>query len=201
MKIVLLIMFIFFAIPSNSQTTYNLSEYLNHINDTVQFKVKDFKGELNKFVGVWKWIDNNNPKTYFEIHLTKVEDIKRGRLRDSSQYTIDEIIGNYLYVKNGIIITNTLNNTNYIDLFPCDACPNMISTYLSPNKLWFSMKDLVKSKIGMPFFKIIDLETKPFRASWKIPPSNSSFGTELPLDFEGFSIPSEVILIKQTQQQ
>ena len=60
---------------------------------------KDLNNDLNKFVGTWKWEENN---TSFTIKLQKIEQYYDG------EYYRDMLIGEYKYVNNGNIVVNTL---------------------------------------------------------------------------------------------
>lgn len=67
---------------------------------------KDINGHFNKFLGTWKWQDNQtNPSKILEVTFIKQENIFTG-----SSYE-DLLITNFKYIENGIEIYNNENDT------------------------------------------------------------------------------------------
>lgn len=87
-------------VPKEQQAQYYLDK--NYKNKYF----KDLNGHLNKFLGAWKWQDNQtNPSKILEVTFIKQENIFKG-----SSYE-DLLITNFKYIENGIEIYNNDNDT------------------------------------------------------------------------------------------
>jgi len=71
---------------------------------------KDVDNDFDKFVGEWKWEENNNS---FIIVLEKQEQID-----DGDGYTYDILYGEYQYINNGTELMNTLTGMNDTSIKP-----------------------------------------------------------------------------------
>ncbi len=195
MKTILILLIFVASFSCKAQQTYPMSmDYTNYLKNNNH--IKDTNGDLNKFVGTWKWIHPTNPNTYFEINFVKVEDWNANNINN---YFIDKILGNYKYVENGIIITNTLTWNTYNDLYST-TFPAIISNCFRPlfKDLLINMSDVAKSKTCKADFNIIDLNATTLTASWKLISTDQiRVGTNLPDVQQGFSIPTDIILVKQ----
>lgn len=194
MKKYLIIIMLTISYSCNAQQTIPMSlDYSNYLKNNNY--IKDTNGDLNKFVGTWKWTHPTNPNTYFEINFVKVENWNPN---NKKKYFIDKIIGNYKFVENGILISNTLNNNTY-DLNSVNF-PNMLSNCFAPyfKDLLINMTDVVKNKSCSADFKIIDINATTLTANWKLISTDQiRVGENLPDVQPGFSIPTDIILTKQ----
>ena len=191
-KYIILSVLIITSISCKAQTTYSLSNYDTSVLKNNNY-IKDFDGILDKFVGTWKWIDSTNPNTYLVVQFVKVEHWNASNTR---VFYKDLLLGNYKYVVNGVEVTNTLNyNSN--DIYS-NSHPVIISSVeKSPYKdLSISMRDVLKHKTCSAGFEILNLTASPLSAHWKMT-NNEHFDYGGDHQPEEFSIPSDVILIKQ----
>jgi hypothetical protein len=192
MKKYIILFILITSISCKSQTTYSLSNYDTSVLKDNNY-IKDLDGLLDKFVGTWKWIDSTNPNTYLIVQFEKVEHWNASNTR---VFYKDLILGNYKYVVNGVEITNTLNyNSNDIH---SNNHPVIISSIgKSPFKnLSISMRDVLISKTCNASFEILNLTETPLSAHWKMTNKEHFDHGGNPQPSE-FSIPSDVILIKQ----
>jgi hypothetical protein len=60
--------------------------------------------DLDKFAGTWKFTDGSSE---FLLKIVKQEQVFNG---SPFNYYMDQLSGNYRYIKNEIIVVNTLNN-------------------------------------------------------------------------------------------
>lgn len=74
------------------------------------FYYKDVDNDFDKFVGEWKWEENNSS---FTIILEKQEQID-----DGDGYTYDILYGEYQYINNGTELMNTLMDMNDTSIEP-----------------------------------------------------------------------------------
>jgi hypothetical protein len=63
---------------------------------------KDINNSLDKYVGIWKFLDGNK---IFTIEFQKQTNV------NFDNYQMDKIVGNYSYQVNGVMEVNTLNNS------------------------------------------------------------------------------------------
>jgi hypothetical protein len=195
MKNILIIAFFAISIASTAQQTIPMAmDYTNYLENNNY--IKDFDLDLDKFVGTWKWTSPTNPNTFFEINFFKVLRWNPNRLIN---YYEDKILGNYKYVDNGVVITNTLTWNTTDDLYST-TFPAIIGNDVKPlfRKLLISMRDVEKRKTCDANFNIIDLNASPLTATWKLISTDQiRIGVNLPHVQQGFSIPTDIILIKQ----
>ena len=169
-------------------------DYSNYLKNNNY--IKDMDNDLDKFVGTWKWTSPTNPNTYFEINFFKV---LRWNANNINNYFKDKIFGNYKYVENGVIITNTLTWNTYNDLYS-NTFPVIMSNAEKPlfKQLLINMQDIAKNKTCKANFDIIDLNATPLTATWKLISTDQiRIGVNLPHVQQGFSIPTDIVLIKQ----
>jgi hypothetical protein len=70
MKHYIILLFAIISFSCKAQQTVPLnSDYLPYLKNNNY--IKDLNGDLNKFVGTWKWTDPTNSNTYFEIIFLK----------------------------------------------------------------------------------------------------------------------------------
>ena len=191
-KYIILSILIITSISCKAQTTYSLSNYDTSVLKNNNY-IKDFDGILDKFVGTWKWTDSTNPNTYFIVQFVKVEHRNPNNINNFYQ---DDILGNYKYVVNGVEITNTLNyNSN--DIYS-NNYPVILSNIgkLPFKDLNINMSDVLKHKTCSASFEILNLTATPLSAHWKMR-NNEHYDHGGDHQPEEFSIPSDVILIKQ----
>ena len=190
----ILILVAFISLSCKAQTTYPLSNYNTAVLKNNNY-IKDFEGILDKFVGTWKWTDTSNPNTYLSVEFVKVVHWNPNNINNFFE---DTILGNYKYVLNGVVISNTLNY-NSTDLYSNNHPVIMANIGKPPFKdLDINMRDVIKNKTCYADFKIIDLNASTLSATWKmIQKEGIRFGTGLTPIQPGFSIPSDVVLIKQ----
>lgn len=184
------------AFSCKSQQTYSLSYQGNTDIYKNNNHIKDFDGILNKFIGTWQWVDPANPNTYLIIELFKVEDWNANNVNN---YYEDKILGNYKYVENGVIVTNTLTWNTFNDLHSATFPAIIASVRKTPFKdLYINMNDVAKSKTCKAHFNIIDSNASTLEATWKLISTDEiRVGTNLTPVQQGFSIPSDIILTKQ----
>ena len=189
-KYILLLIFAVSFSCKAQQTIPMSQDYTNYLKNNNY--IKDTNNDLDKFVGTWKWISPTNSNTYFEINLYKVV---YWNPNNFDNFFIDKILGNYKYVENGIVITNTLTwNTNN-DLYS-STFPVIMSNVEKPlfKELLINMRDVAKNKTCKADFKIIDLDATILTANWKMKYTD---GWRIEPVQPGFSIPTDIILVKQ----
>ena len=195
MKKYLIILIALISFSCKAQQTYSLSDQGTTDIYKDNNHIKDFDGILDKFVGTWKWTNPSNSNTYLIVQFFKILDWNPNNSRN---YYEDKILGNYKYVENGVVITNTLNyNSN--DLYSNNH-PVIMSNMVGPlfKDLNINMRDVGKNKTCKADFKIIDLNATTLSANWKmILNEGIRIGSGLTPIQSGFSIPSGVILTKQ----
>ena len=161
--------------------------------------IKDTEGDLNKFVGTWKWIDPNNPNTYMELEFFKV---LHWNANNINEYYEDSIFGNYKYVQNGVVITNTLGQNSTDDLYNYNLFPKISSYCRKPlfKDLAISMSDVEKHKTCQAMFEILDLEVQPLQANWRMYVDEQIIykAPGDPAVIPGFTLPNDVVLTKIT---
>ena len=191
MKKVILLLIFAVSFSCKAQQTIPMSQdYTNYLKNNNY--IKDTNNDLDKFVGTWKWISPTNSNTYFEIVYFKVLYWNPNAINN---YFEDKVLGNYKYVENGVIITNTLNWNTYNDLYS-STFPAIIGNDVKPQfkDLLINMSDVAKSKTCKADFKIIDLNATILTASWKMKYTD---GWRIAPVQPGFSIPTDIILVKQ----
>ena len=195
MKNILIIAFFAISIASTAQQTIPMAmDYSNYLENNNY--IKDFDNDLEKFVGTWKWTSPTNPNTYFEINFFKV---LRWNANNINKFFGDEIFGNYQYVENGNVITNTLTWNTSDDLYST-TFPAIMSNCFKPlfKELLINMRDIGKNKTCKANFNIIDLNATTLTATWKLISTDQiRIGVNLPHVQQGFSIPTDIVLIKR----
>jgi hypothetical protein len=169
-------------------------DYSNYLKNNNYIKDMDY--DLDKFVGTWKWTSPTNPNTFFEINFFKKEYYNPS---GKNKFYIDVVLGNYKYVDNGVEISNTLNRINP-DNISSTLFPILIANTLKPyfKQLLINMTDIIKNKTCKANFDIIDLNATPLTATWKLVSTDQiRIGVNLPHVQQGFSIPTDIVLIKQ----
>ena len=193
-KYLLLLIFVVNYTCKAQQTIPMAMDYTNYLENNNY--IKDFDFDLDKFVGTWKWTSPTNPNTYFEINFFKV---LRWNANNINKFFGDEIFGNYQYVENGNVITNTLTWNTSDDLYST-TFPAIMSNCFKPlfKELLINMRDIGKNKTCKANFDIIDLNATTLTATWKLISTDQiRVGVNLPHVQQGFSIPTDIILIKQ----
>ena len=179
------------------QTVPMNTDYSDYLKDNNY--IKDTEGDLNKFVGTWKWTDPNNPNTYMELQFFKVLHWNSNNINN---YYEDSIFGNYKYVQNGVIITNTLGQNNTDDLYNNSVFPKISTNDKSPSfkDLKIFMSDVVKHKTCKADFEILDLDIYPLQANWHMYVDEQIIykAPGDPAVIPGFTLPNDVVLTKIT---
>ena len=123
----------FFIVSCKAQNpVVGLTQKKGSIPDNIYYK--DIDGDLDKYVGTWKYTNGN---TSITITFRKI-------LQDyNGKWYADKLIGDYKYVKNGVVVMDYLSRINdpnvnnaqhYIDgnriIYPyqvvdCDTCTHM----------------------------------------------------------------------------
>jgi hypothetical protein len=102
MKKIINISFLILCFICNAQNPiYNYNNIPNNIPNGCY--IKDMDNHLNKFVGTWKFSDNN---VEFTLVLHKLEMVSHGNIY------IDEITGYFIYKINNVTIIDTSSNPN-----------------------------------------------------------------------------------------
>jgi len=188
MKKTINILTIFIGIICSAQITVAMS-HNNSDNAQDGNYIKDINGHLDKFIGIWKYVNGTEE---FIVKIEKVEHV------EYSIFYADRLCGDYKYVKDGVIKADRLN-TQCTDTNNPQTLGLIFGGSLS--------KDY--QSIGLPGSDIVgkrevymDLEiipnTDPVQMRWKMENrenfviNNKGFkqGTEP-------GIPKDVILIKQ----
>ena len=193
-KYLLLLIFVVNYTCKAQQTIPMAMDYTNYLENNNY--IKDFDFDLDKFVGTWKWTSPTNPNTYFEINFFKV---LRWNANNINKFFGDEIFGNYQYVENGNVITNTLTWNTSDDLYST-TFPAIMSNCFKPlfKELLINMRDIGKNKTCKANFNIIDLNATTLTATWKLISTDQiRIGVNLPHVQQGFSIPTDIVLIKR----
>lgn len=195
MKKYLIFLIAIASFSCKAQRTYPMSiDYTNYLKNNNY--IKDTNNDLDKFVGTWKWINPTNSNTYFEINFFKVLYWNPNNINNHFE---DTILGNYKYVENGVVITNTLTWNTYNDLYS-NTFPVIMSNVEKPlfKELLINMRDVAKNKTCKANFNIIDLNATTLTANWKLISTDQiRVGQNLPNVQQGFSIPTDIILTKQ----
>lgn len=195
MKKLLMLLFFVVSYSCKAQQTIPMSmDYTNYLKNNNY--IKDTNNDLNKFIGTWKWINPTNSNTYFEINFFKVLYWNPNNINNFFE---DTILGNYKYVENGVIITNTLTWNTYNDLYS-NTFPVILSNVEKPlfKELLINMRDVAKNKTCEANFNIIDLNATTLTANWKLISTDQiRVGNNLPAVQPGFSIPTDIVLTKQ----
>jgi hypothetical protein len=189
-KYLILLVFILVQTSQAQQQIIPLNSDYDNLMENDNY-IKDINGDLDKFVGTWKWVDPSNPNTYLEIVFIKFINYK---LAHYAKFYMDQIVGNYKYVENGVLIVDTLNNFDTTMHSP--NSPVMLTVPIKPlfKEFIIIIRDVIKHKDGKAFFDIIDLNATPLKATWRLRDSEGIKTAPVP---EGFSIPTNVILTKQ----
>jgi hypothetical protein len=193
-KYLLLLIFVVNFTCTAQQTIPMAMDYSNYLKNNNY--IKDMDNDLDKFVGTWKWTSPTNPNTFFEINFFKKEYYNPS---GKNKFYIDVVLGNYKYVDNGVEISNTLNRINP-DNISSTLFPILIANTLKPyfKQLLINMTDIIKNKTCKANFDIIDLNATPLTATWKLISTDQiRIGVNLPHVQQGFSIPTDIVLIKQ----
>ncbi len=191
--LILLIISVFFSCKAQ-QTIPMSQDYTDYLKNNNY--IKDTNNDLDKFVGTWKWINQTNSNTYFEINFFKV---LYWNANNINKFYEDKIFGNYIYVENGVIITNTLTWNTHDNLYS-NTFPIIIANCFRPlfKELLINMIDVAKSKTCEAEFNIVDVNSTILAANWKLSSTDEiRIGTNLPDVQTGFSIPTDILLIKQ----
>ena len=191
MKKYLILLLFYVCFSCKAQETIPMSQdYTDYLKNNNY--IKDTNNDLDKFVGTWKWINPANPNTYFEIIFFKVTYWNPNNINN---YFEDAILGNYKYIENGIIFTNTLTWNSYNDLYS-NTFPVIMSNPEKPlfKELLINMRDVAKNKNCKADFKIIDLTASVLTATWKM---SYVEGWRITPVQQGFSIPTDIVLTKQ----
>jgi hypothetical protein len=186
----LLLIIILLTISCRAQQTYSLSTYtIDQLNNDNY--IKDTNGILDKFEGTWRYENGN---TIFTVVFTRAD---HWNPNDLNGCYIDKIIGNYKLEVNNITTTNTIGNLSndaYTNQFP-----NIISGINKSdfNELSFAMSDIEKNnKSCQGIFKIIDLNTSPIQATWRIHGSEYMITDGSAPPPQDFSVPINIVLTK-----
>lgn len=198
MKKIILILFTVIGYGCKAQTIIDMRTTDTYPYEKNNNYIKDIHGDLDKFVGVWKWTDPTNSNTYFEIEFFKV---LHWNAINFNNYYEDSIFGNYKFVENGIIITNTLNRNITDNLNIPNTFPSMLATYRKPFfiELGISMTDVNKQKHCKANFEILDVSVNPMQATWHMYLDEQVIITPVPIPpiQPGFTLPNDVVLTKQ----
>lgn len=121
-------------------------EDLDFDTSMVNAYYKDINNFYDTFEGTWVYTNGN---TSFKIVLTKVD------MQYTGRFYLDEMIGEYQYIENGVEQINTLNNTDQYSygiwggrlikstyLPPCDDCPE------NGRRLKITLSDRVRNLSG-----------------------------------------------------
>jgi hypothetical protein len=118
-------------------------------------------------------------------------------------YYKDEIFGNYKYVENGVVITDTFGRTNYNDMYSANF-PVMYTNSDKPlfNNLRIIMRDIAKNNKSCKANFEINLpevtNANAITAKWELISTDQiRIGNNLPVIEQGFSIPMDLTLTKQ----
>ncbi|WP_430410939.1 DUF6705 family protein [Kordia sp.] len=101
-----------------------LTQKKGSIPDGIYYK--DIDGDLDKYVGTWKY---TNGTTSFTITFRKVIQSFNGKWYD------DLLVGDYKYVKNGVVIMDYLNRVN-------DPTVNNGQHYIYGNRIIYPYQDV-----------------------------------------------------------
>jgi len=135
MKLVFkLTLLILFVTSCKAQSPVVSLDAIGDYEDTNGIYYKDIDGDLDKYVGTWKY---TNGTTSLTITFKKVIQYYNG------EWYADKLVGDYKYVKNGVVILDYLSRVNsptvndaqhYIDgyliIYPkqfvkCDTCAHL----------------------------------------------------------------------------
>lgn len=107
-----------------AQTITNLHNPENY--GTTGYYYKDLNNDLNNFNGTWKY-ENGNTSLIVTLQKKENKNIQYG----NTNYYTDAIIGEYVYIENGIEKINTLENlnNNYADPYKYNLIGDVISKF------------------------------------------------------------------------
>lgn len=166
--------------------------------------VKDINNKFNPFFGEWKWEDTAT-NTSFTIVFSKIEMVYDG------DYYEDVLIGKYRFIKNGVELFNSLNLTgvNATTLGNGSIWGKLIysSVYDSDNEISFSIYDNIKNKYCrsqvtlltpiLTDFNGMNIVQVGAQLRWRLRFGEGPFIDEQFSPYDYFSLPANVILIKQ----
>lgn len=139
---------------------------------------------INKFEGVWKWINGNDTLI---LKLKKTNKL-------FGDYTEDVLLGVHKYVKNGIVIDDALNKYDSMVLHYKKSTTLLYQNQgMDTSKVFGSVKDLTKKKTNNLYLQYHN--GIPPTLSWRL---ETAEGTFLDPNFQsGLTMPKDIILIKQ----
>jgi len=187
--IILLIAYVSF-LNSIAQTIVNLPQlgiFDEDINTSYYYK--DANGDLNKFLGTWKY-QGTNKELIISIHL------KTNEYSDGMNNYYDGVYAKFKYTDNGTVIYNTLNDNSSASEKTISGS-NLISNNLNLIKL------IYREPTDLPFgaakkYGILGLEYQPCTGLGCLPELkwNIFWTRNRDSDVWPFKIPKSLILTK-----
>lgn len=180
---------------ANSQSPIiSLKAFDNNSDRPTGTYIKDLNNYYTPYLGIWKWENGNNS---LEIKFEKINMVFDGELY------FDEIIGKYKYIKDGVVLHNSLDyiitNSNYWGYLYYIFKG---SGYLEDFKIFTRFYDISKKQHLNAFFELINpltLNNVLVANELKMTTSiihqlnlNGTHNSEV-----GLNYPSELILTKQ----
>lgn len=193
-KITFLIILLLSILVNAQSPIISLQDFDNNSNQPTGTYIKDLNNYYTPYLGVWKWESGNNS---LEIKFEKISMVYDGELY------FDEIIGKFKYVKDGVILHNSLDfsitNSNYWSYLYYIFKG---SGYLENFKIFTRFYDIHKKQHLNAFFELINPLTLNNILVTNEIKMTTSIITQLDLndnhDSEvGLNYPAEIILTKQ----
>lgn len=89
------------------RNVYSLSDFMAQSEHEAGAYYKDTDNVLDGYVGTWEYLQANK---VFRVFIYKEVDVNYYNFNTASNFKIDKLVGNYIYLENGIEIINTTNN-------------------------------------------------------------------------------------------
>ncbi|WP_430410937.1 DUF6705 family protein [Kordia sp.] len=125
MKYITTILLLIFTISCKAQNpVVGLTQKKGSIPEGIYYK--DIDGDLDKYVGTWIYA---NGTTSFTITFRKVIQYYNGK------WYADKLVGDYKYVKNGVVIMDYLHRIN-------DPTVNDVQHYIDGNRIIYPYQDV-----------------------------------------------------------
>ena len=147
-----------------------------------------YRPDLDKFVGTWKWNDNNgNEVTIKTKKILSFYNLNGG-------YQIEELLVCHKYVQNGTVIEDNLSLFASLDHYVSGV---MVLSRLNPTELRGLVKDSLRNKyekIRLAYNNVLPAPT----LTWKLSNRESTYlpGVD-PMPDNNTTLPKNLILIKQ----
>jgi len=148
---------------------------------------------IEAYVGTWEYKSDDE---LFRIVFVK------GDYHFGINYVVDCVIGGYFYQKNGVVVSDFLNdipavrnNETHRKVKIVGSNLNLKLELINPNRIWIHFRDVVKDKLTENgSFSLLS----PTTARWKIEEESEDdfVGKKRSSQENAFSVPTDVVMTK-----